>query len=58
MKKSIGEQAIKLAGEILRDMNKPVYRVCPGCDKPTDEPQGEDGDKYGRVWHSDCYVKR
>jgi len=51
-------QAIQLAGEILKDLNKPVYRICPGCGKPTDEPFGNDGDKYGHVYHARCWENK
>ena len=53
--KQYQRQALKLANAILIDMNKPVYRICPGCGKPTDEPMGSDGDRYGRVWHIKCF---
>ena len=55
--KKYQRQAIKLAGQILRDLNKPTYRLCPGCGKATDMPVGRDGDKYGRIWHENCYRK-
>ncbi len=53
--KTYQKQALKLASEILKDMGKPRFRICPGCGKPTHEPVGNDGDKYGRVWHYKCY---
>ncbi len=55
--KTYQRRAIKLAGEILADLNKTACRICPGCGKPTDEPIGNDGDKYGRVWHSTCFER-
>lgn len=53
--KTYQKQALKLVAEILPVLNQPVYRICPGCSKPTDELMGNDGDKYGRVWHDKCY---
>lgn len=52
------KQALKLAGEILKDLNKPIYRICPGCGLATDELILNDGDRYGRVWHDSCYRRR
>ena len=56
--KTYQRKALKLAAEILNDLNQTRYRICPGCGKATDEPVGKDGDKYGRVWHNKCYEVR
>ena len=48
-------QAVKLASEIMRDLNKPIYRMCPGCGKPTNDLVNDNGDKYGHVYHTKCF---